>query len=160
MKDFSDFYFEFENRAANGNFSVEDGDGIFYGICSIYNDILTEASIEIPKESSDGFSYYVKLLNTENEYPLSRYKVLVKRISSLDIEDSSVSYTGKKDPVRYWMGPYETNKEAVLVSRALKNIDIESKVEKWTPMAIKSALEKEEAIPIPKEKKITADTEK
>ena len=140
LRDFSDFYFEFEDKVAKGEYTKEQADEIFKESYLRY--LKEDASIEIPKEDPDGFAFYVKLLNTDI-FPRKKYKFLVKKVSS--VTDANLSYTGTKDPLRYWVGPFETQKEAITASKSLATVGIKSKVEKWTPQLIRRALEKEDA---------------
>lgn len=139
MRDFTDFYFEFEDRVARGEYNKEQANIIFREACESY--FLEETNIEIPREDPAGFSFYVKLLNTDM-YPRKKFKLLAKKVVS--VTDSSLSYTGSKDPVRYWVGPFETQKEAIQTAKTLITSGIKAKVEKWTPKMIQDALIKEE----------------
>ena len=140
MKSFTDFYFEFEDKVSKGEYTIEQASDIFAEALTKY--YLEATSIEIPKEDPEGFCFYVKLLNTDI-YPRKKFKLLAKKVTSI-INNSSLTYTGQEDPVRYWVGPFETQKEAIQVSRQLTGGGLKSKVEKWTPKMIQNALLKEE----------------
>ena len=139
LRDFSEFYFEFEDNVASGKYTEEQANEIFRE--SYFKYLMEQTNIEIPKEDAEGFCFYVKLLNTDN-FPRKKFKFLAKKVTS--VTNAHLSYTGQEDPVRYWVGPFETQPEALKVSKQLNFAGVKNKVEKWTPKMIQNALLKEE----------------
>ena len=139
LKDFTDFYFEFEDNLVQGKYTTEQADAIYKESLSRY--FKEDVNIEIPKEDPEGFEFYVKLLNTD-AYPRKKFKLLAKKVTSLGV--GSLTYTGQRDPIRYWVGPFETQKEALAVSKKLNSAGLKAKVERWTRQMFLKAQQEEE----------------